>query len=499
MYFYRRRKKRSALMSLLLQFRSAVEITVGVGAAVALASYAGDLRPTPQDPTAPVFVADRSEPRGSVMPTGAASVASAAALASVLPPQIEPTALADLPEPRLTRALAEDQGFAALLAGALEGRTAEIRRVARGSTMAGLLDGAGVSREERNAAVHALSEVFDLRRLQAGQEVTVYLRRTEEEARLMGLAFEPEEARLVHLTQVADGDFRARDVLTPLTARIVRAEGEITNSLFVDATAQGAHHQTIAEIADLLGYSIDFQREIHPGDRFEILFEEFVDPEGRPVRPGTLYYMAFTPRGRRLEYYRFENEHGEVEYFDAEGRSARRFLMRTPVNGARLSSHFGTRRHPISGYTRMHRGTDFAAPTGTPIYAAGNGVVERANRFGGFGNYVRIRHANGYQTAYAHLHGFARGIRAGVRVRQGQTIGYVGSTGRSTGPHLHYEVIRNGQHVNPMRLNLPTGRSLEDAERAAFMAERDRIAALWEASPSAREAEPVLMAENSAD
>ena len=170
--------------------------------------------------------------------------------------------------------------------------------------------------------------------------------------------------------------------------------------------------------------------------------------------------------------------------------------MLTPINGARLSSHFGRRRHPILGYTRAHNGTDFAAPTGTPIMAAGNGVVERANRFGSFGNYIRIRHPNGYQTAYAHLNGFARGIRAGSRVTQGQIIGYVGTTGRSTGPHLHYEVHLNGNPVNPMTLDLPTGRQLEDDELPLFEAERDRILAMLETAASAAEADDTLMASN---
>ncbi|MEQ1491673.1 MAG: M23 family metallopeptidase, partial [Terricaulis sp.] len=180
-------------------------------------------------------------------------------------------------------------------------------------------------------------------------------------------------------------------------------------------------------------------------------------------------------RGSR-EFYQFMAPgDSRPDWYDADGKSARRFLMKTPINGARLSSGFGMRRHPILGYSRMHRGTDFAAPTGTAILAAGDGVVERAGPFSSFGNYVRIRHANGYETAYAHMSRFARGMRAGARVRQGQVIGYVGTTGRSTGPHLHYEVLRRGQQVNPMSLRVANGRNLTGRALELFMIERERI------------------------
>jgi murein DD-endopeptidase MepM/ murein hydrolase activator NlpD len=206
---------------------------------------------------------------------------------------------------------------------------------------------------------------------------------------------------------------------------------------------------------------------------------------------------VFDGRGDPLEYFRFEDPDGEVGYYTAEGESARRLLMKMPINGARISSSFGMRFHPVLRTNRPHNGTDFAAPRGTPIMAAGAGVVERANRFGSFGNYIRIQHANGYETAYAHLNGFARGVRAGARVQQGQIIGYVGTTGRSTGPHLHYEVHLNGRPTNPMALDLPTGKTLSQAELALFAAERERIAAIRDsAAPAgAAPAEPAMVAE----
>ena len=191
----------------------------------------------------------------------------------------------------------------------------------------------------------------------------------------------------------------------------------------------------------------------HPGDAFEFVYERITDERGNALRDGNLIYAALNGKVIDKGFYRFTpTDSGETDFFQANGESATRFLMKTPINGARLSSSFGMRRHPISGFNRLHKGTDFAAPTGTPVFAAGHGTVERASRYGGYGNYVRIRHANGYKTAYAHLSRYGRGVRSGVRVRQGQVIGYVGSTGASTGPHQHYEVYINGKPVNAMRL-----------------------------------------------
>ncbi len=373
----------------------------------------------------------------------------------------------------------ENAAMEALLAPLQTARAEETLRVRRGETLERLLTRAGVDDSRtRYDIIRALESVFDARSLRAGQDVNVFLEDAGRTRRLAGLAFEPDDIRTIHLSADAQGQYHAREFVTPLTRRTVSARGVIENSLYVDAIASGAHHATIVDIANLLGFSVDFQREIHPGDPFEILFEEWVAPDGRAVRAGDLLYVGFAPKGRPLAYWRYENGDGDVDFYDADGESARRALMKTPINGARLSSHFGKRRHPILGYTRLHKGTDFAAPRGTPVFAAGDGVVERASRYGGYGHYIRLRHANGYKTAYAHLRGYARGVRSGVRVRQGEVIGYVGSTGRSTGPHLHYEVMKNGRHVNPMKLSAPTGRTLTAAEKQAFAAVRSRLDAL---------------------
>jgi murein DD-endopeptidase MepM/ murein hydrolase activator NlpD len=261
-----------------------------------------------------------------------------------------------------------------------------------------------------------------------------------------------------------------------VTFEIARIAAPVETSLYSSALNLGATDREVAALADAFAYDVDFQRDVRPGDHFELVFERFYDDEGNTVRTGELLFVSLeSSRGPRAFYQFLAPGDSRPDWYNAEGKSARRFLMKTPINGARLSSGFGMRRHPILGYSRMHRGTDFAAPTGTPILAAGDGVVERAGPFSSFGNYVKIRHANGYETAYAHMSRFARGIRAGVRVRQGQVIGYVGTTGRSTGPHLHYEVSLRGRQVNPMSLRVANGRNLTGRALELFMIERARI------------------------
>jgi murein DD-endopeptidase MepM/ murein hydrolase activator NlpD len=374
----------------------------------------------------------------------------------------------------------EHDAMESLLAPALAARTSATDSLRRGDTLAGLLERAGVVREDLNAAVYALNSVYSARDLRAGQDFQLYLQTAADDSvRLAGLAMQPDATRTIEVMRASDGGYVARDVATPLTRRVAKATGSITESLYADAIRAGAHDRTIAEIASLLAYSVDFQREIRPGDEFEIVFEQFIGPDGKVAKVGELYFVRFTPKGRELAYWRYDPSDDEPGYYDAKGESAKRFLMRTPVNATRISSGFSrARKHPVLGYTRAHKGTDFAAPRGTPIYAAGNGVVERANRYGSFGNYVRIRHANGYKTIYGHLNGFARGVRAGTRVTQGRVIGYVGMTGTATGPHLHYEVHLNGTAVNPMTIEAPTGRTLTAEDMPEFDVERAFIDAL---------------------
>ncbi|MBL8557874.1 MAG: peptidoglycan DD-metalloendopeptidase family protein [Hyphomonadaceae bacterium] len=352
-------------------------------------------------------------------------------------------------------------------------------QVASGETLAMALNKAGANPSEANALLNSVSNIFDGRRLRRDQILKVYFESNGAEARLTGLAFRSEPGAAITVNRTFDGQFRARQVMMPLTFEVARIAARVEKSLYDSAIAGGATEKEVRQLADIFAYDIDFQRDIHPGDALELVFERFRDDEGRTVKTENLLFVSLDARGAAKSFYRFKRE-GEAtaDWYDANGKSARKFLMKTPINGARLSSGFGLRRHPILGYSALHKGTDFAAPTGTPIMAAGDGVVVKAGYNGGYGNYVRIRHSDGYETAYAHMSRFGRGVRPGVRVSQQQVIGYVGSTGRSTGPHLHYEVLLRGQQINPMRLRVPTGRNLSATELAAFKIERDRIDAL---------------------
>lgn len=350
--------------------------------------------------------------------------------------------------------------------------------VARGDTLMGLLVDAGADRIQAHQAVTAMEPVYSARRLMPGQELTIAFADLGDETpgALLSINFSPNRERDIEISRAApDEDFFAESVDRPVARQLAYAEGLIDSNLSVAATDRKVPHPVLAEAIRAFSYDVDFQREIQKGDGFEFLYEIFVDEEGALVRTGELLFAAMNLSGTRTELYYYERADGDADYFTAEGKSVRRSLMRTPIDGARLSSGFGMRKHPILGYSRMHRGTDFAAPSGTPIYAAGNGVVEFAGRHGGYGKYVRIRHGSAYKTAYAHMKGFGKGVTQGARVKQGQIIGYVGTTGRSTGPHLHYEVMLNGKQVNPLKVTLPRGEKLKESEMADFNSRRSEI------------------------
>ncbi len=355
--------------------------------------------------------------------------------------------------------------------------------VGRGDTLMAMLVGAGIPRAEAHEAIQRLRGRFDPRDLRPGQALLVELApRAEGGVRLASLALDVDFARRLRLERTADG-FAVRDMVLPVVRRPRLVTGVVEDSLYVAGRARGVPDRVLMELVRLLSWDVDFQRDLQPGDRFEILWEELERTDGGARRVGEVLYGRLQVAGREIAFYRFERADGRVRYYGPDGRSLRKALLRTPVDGARISSRFGKRRHPILGYTRMHKGVDFAAPRGTPVYAAGDGVVTYAGRKGGYGIYARIRHNGRYATAYAHMSRLARGIRRGVRVRQGQVIGYVGSTGRSTGPHLHFEVLVDGRQVNPLRIRQPSserlaGRELERFRRtvAAIDALRARLA-----------------------
>ena len=269
-------------------------------------------------------------------------------------------------------------------------------------------------------------------------------------------------------------DFIVKKNILQLNKKEVVVKKIINNNLYNSAVEAGIEPNIIIEFARIFGFEVDFQRDIRKGDWFEILYEKFEDDNNKVRDTGKIIYASMYVNGEELNLYNFKFNNLE-EYYDIKGKSITKSLMKTPINGARLSSSFGMRKHPILGYNKMHRGTDFAAPSGTPIMASGSGTITRARWCGGGGNCVKIKHNSTYETIYAHMKAFAKGIKEGKKVKQGQIIGYVGSTGLSTGPHLHYEVIVNGKKVNSQKLKLPSGKILKGEERKQFELDRIKI------------------------
>lgn len=372
-------------------------------------------------------------------------------------------------------------------------------QLASGSTLIETLTGAGVPTADAYAALAALRKHIDPRRLAIGQEMSVLLESVPVggEAALKTLSPPPEWAAKLSsltlrsafdqylITAPAEGgaDYVTEALAIPTMPLTHYGAGIIDDSLYLSAERAGLPQEIIIELIRIFSFNVDFQREIRPGDAFEVYFERRATTDQLELEEGGIVYASMRLRGKTMAFYRFdfggaENGGGPKnwDFFDAEGRSARKTLMKTPIDGARLSSRYGRRKHPVLGYKLNHQGVDFSTGrSGTPIYAAGDGVIERSSRYGAYGNYIRIRHNSTYKTAYAHLSRYGRGVKSGVRVRQGQIIGYTGATGRVTGPHLHYEVFVNGTRVNPVTLKLPTGKKLKDSELEAFLARRTAL------------------------
>lgn len=341
-----------------------------------------------------------------------------------------------------------------------------------GQTLAGILQNAGVSGGEAYKIVKALGEYLDVRRIRAGQSFKARFEPAQASEKdgdviLAEMVMDIDPLKSVRIKKSGE-EFRAELKEKEVVSKTYAGAAEIQTSLYGSAARSGIPSQTIAKMIRMYSWSVDFQRDIRRDDRIELLYEVIETEGGEPVKYGDIQYANLSVGGVDMPLYRFEGKDGEIGYYDQNGRSIKKTLMKTPVDGARMSSGYGMRRHPILGYGKMHKGVDFAAPVGTPVYAAGDGVLERVGRNGGYGNYIRLRHNSTLKTAYAHLHKFASGISVGKRVKQGQVIAYIGTTGRSTGPHLHYEVLMNGAQVNPNRVDLPVGESLEGEELKAF-------------------------------
>jgi murein DD-endopeptidase MepM/ murein hydrolase activator NlpD len=346
--------------------------------------------------------------------------------------------------------------------------------VERGDTLMALLVGTGLAPAEAHAVAAAIAPYLPPRALRPGQEIVV-LPDPADPTRARAVELVPDATRRIHVRPAETGGYHASVEETQQIRHLVRAEGEIGSSLYEDMAAEGVPSGLIMSLIRAFSHAVDFQRDLQPGDRFAVMFERFRDPDGALIQHGQGIYAELRLRDRAVRIWRHAPAGGSPDWYDEQGESVRRALLRTPLDAARISSGFGMRRHPILGYSRMHRGVDFAAPTGTPVYAAGEGTVAFAGWSGDYGRTVILHHAVGISTLYAHLSTIPAGIRPGARVRQGQVIGRVGSTGLSTGPHLHYEVHRNNVAVNPASIRMLAGRNLQGRELAAFRTERARI------------------------
>jgi len=364
--------------------------------------------------------------------------------------------------------------------------------VEKGDTLMSILANAGAEKWQAKAIADAMAPVFKPKNLNKGQEVRFTLvPAPKNDAQMEPVKVSLFTGKAHNVTVVRDGagEYVASD--NPITLKVannlrrtVRSKrASLYTSFYHSALNQGVGADQITKLLRVHSYDVDFKRPTHPGDSFEVFFGLEKDESGQEQALGEVLFTAMTVGGDEQRYYRFRTPDGAVDFYDKDGNSAKKFLMRKPVKGARYTSGFGMRRHPILKYRKMHTGTDWGAKSGTPILAAGNGVVEEAKRRGGNGNYVRIRHANGYKTAYSHMSRFARGLQPGMKVQLGQIIGYVGSTGLSSGPHLHFEVLVNNRFVNPMTIHVPRGRQLASKDLANFYKERNRIDNLMQRSP----------------
>ena len=337
-----------------------------------------------------------------------------------------------------------------------------------GNSLQGILAKEGIDQKEINKINFLLEQKIKLINLQVGQKINLLLKKENNKIFLSRLSFSLNEITNVYLFENSEQNYNIKIINKILEKKNYLAKGVIKNSLYNSAQKQGVDPEIIIEFARIFGFEIDFQRDTRENDEFQILYERFEDDDGEVQKNGEIIFAYMNNNGKEISLYRFKDQKNNIGYYSKDGKSIEKALMKTPINGARLSSSFGLRKHPILGYNKLHQGTDFAAPKGTPIMASGSGTIEMASWNGAYGKYVRIRHNSTYKTAYAHLTRFGKNIRRGAKVQQGQIIGYVGSTGRSTGPHLHYEVLIKNKRVNSQNLKLPSGKNLTGNDFKVF-------------------------------
>tara|TARA_A100000164_G_scaffold361254_1_gene375791 strand:- start:185 stop:1474 length:1290 start_codon:yes stop_codon:yes gene_type:complete len=338
-------------------------------------------------------------------------------------------------------------------------------KILKGETFDNILESYSIKKKEINEIKKKLSKEVNLNKLNTDQKILFTIDQSEN--LLKNFIFQISKTKKIYLSRNTKDGFNQRILLTRLNKDVLYKENVILQSLYKSAIDENISPNIIIEFARIYGFQVDFQRDIQKKDSFQIMYEIFMDDNKKIIETGNILFANLKLSGENFALYYFDKK-GSEGHYDRNGKSVKKALMKTPINGARLSSPFGMRKHPIDGFNKMHRGTDFAAPEGTPIMASGDGLVKKAGWCGGGGNCIVIKHNSTYQTIYAHMSKFAKGVRSGVRVKQGQTIGYVGSTGKSTGPHLHYEVIINGKKVNSQKLKLPPGKILKNEDRKLF-------------------------------
>tara|TARA_E500000178_G_scaffold169266_1_gene168522 strand:- start:577 stop:1869 length:1293 start_codon:yes stop_codon:yes gene_type:complete len=346
-------------------------------------------------------------------------------------------------------------------------------KIRDGETFTSVLEYHSLDKKEISLIKKKISEKVNLNRLSTNQKILFTIDQTDNSIKEFIFQISNKE-KIILTRDYKNKNFNQEIVLTKLEKKIIYNESSILSSLYKSATVQKVPTNIIIEFARIYGFQVDFQRDIRKKDKFQIMYEAFFDENKKLIETGDILFANLVLSGEDNSLYYFDEE-GNAGHYDKNGKSVEKALMKTPINGARLSSPFGMRKHPIDGFNKMHKGTDFAAPMGTPIMASGSGVIKKAGWCGGGGNCLVIKHNSTYQTIYAHMSKFGNGIRSGVRVKQGQIIGYVGSTGKSTGPHLHYEVLINGKRVNSQTLKLPSGKILKGKNRKIFETKKIKL------------------------
>ena len=352
--------------------------------------------------------------------------------------------------------------------------------VEKGDTFASLLLDKGVSQDETYALIESMKRYYNPRNLSIGQAVELHLEESKDdpgEPIVSSLSIVASPLKTINVTRNDDDRFTAKEINAPVTKSLARAGGPIHSSFYQTGADAGIPAKMLAEIIQAFTYDVDFQRDLREGDVLDVVFERMHTDDNATAGYGKVVYASLKLGDDEFTLYRHVSPDGFAGYYNAKGESVKKALLKTPINGAQITSGFGMRMHPLLGYSKMHKGIDFGATTGTPIYAAGDGVIEEAGRHAGYGNYVRIKHSASYETAYGHASRIARGMHPGAHVKQGQVIAYVGSTGMSTGPHLHYEIMINGAQVNPSGVKFRTGQTLAGKEMNLFKHEKGQVQA----------------------